>query len=40
MSIICVYNNKQILEENLIKMGEFVKNRMLDKYNLENDNKN
>lgn len=33
-------NGYTSMEENLIKMGEFVKNRMLDKYNLENDNKN
>ena len=30
-------NGYTSMEENLIKMGEFVKNRMLDKYNLENE---
>lgn len=33
-------NGYTSMEENLIKMGQFVKNRMLDKYNLEYDNKN
>lgn len=30
-------NGYTSMEENLIKMGKFVKNRMLDKYNLENE---
>jgi hypothetical protein len=30
-------NGYTSMEENLIKMGEFVKNRMLDKYNLKNE---
>ena len=30
-------NGYTSMEENLIKMGKFVKNRMLDKYNLKNE---